>query len=232
MRNIPFFMGAMSLILLSSSCTTQPAETMISSESENQVNISSHDAFQASQVHESVDSNVTEGDNNLVSNERTSSDTTSGHAKKTEQANSEKLQIAQDFPSDEPLFQSPNFKTGGKIVPGRYACQEMPGMQIKSLSEMGTFQRSTTRWTSQFDIVDGESYTYNGSKPLKGKYKYNAKSGTIIWTSGPYSSEPDEEDTITGIYTTRSSDGHPVIIQVFRSPAYGESCEYCALVPK
>ncbi|MHA6246372.1 hypothetical protein ACXYMU_00420 [Pontibacter sp. CAU 1760] len=133
---------------------------------------------------------------------------------------------------DAPLFQSPNYKLGGKIVPGHYACQEMPGMQLKSLSEMGTFQRSTTRWTSQFDILDGATYNYRGSTPRPGNYNYNLKSGTITWTSGPYSSDPGEEDTITGIFTKRASDDHPVILLVFRSPAYGESCEYCALVPK
>jgi hypothetical protein len=139
---------------------------------------------------------------------------------------------AQTNGSGKPLFESPNYKTGGKIVPGRYACQEMPGMQLKSLGEMGSFQRSITRWTSQFDISANGQYTYHTSKPKPGNYKYNQVTGTITWTTGPYSSDPGEEDTITGVYTTRRSDNHPVILLVFRSPAYGESCEYCALVPK
>jgi hypothetical protein len=134
--------------------------------------------------------------------------------------------------SEKPLFESPGFKNGGTIVPGHYACQDMPGMQLKSLSEMGSFQRSTTHWTSEFDIAADGEYTYRGSEPQPGKYSYNPTTGTITWTTGPYSSDPGEEDTITGVFTTRRSDESPVIFLVFRSPAYGESCVYCALVPK
>lgn len=114
--------------------------------------------------------------------------------------------------------------------PGRYACQDWDGYSIARVQAdtmYGGDVRRSSYFTSQFSITGGGAYVYHGSADTPGAFAYDAATGNIHWDTGPYSSAPDEEATIEGIYGLRGSDGVPTVVQIFRDPAYGEAAELC-----
>lgn len=115
-------------------------------------------------------------------------------------------------------------------VKGRYACQDWAGYTIARVQAdtmYGGDVRRSSYFTSQFSITGAGEYTYHGSEPKTGRYTYTPATGEVRWDTGPYSSDPGEAATITGIYGVRESDGVPTVIQIFRDPAYGEAAELC-----
>lgn len=115
-------------------------------------------------------------------------------------------------------------------VKGRYACQDWAGYtiaRVQSDTSYGGDVRRSSYFTSEFSITGDGSYVYHGSEQKTGRFTYAAATGEVSWTEGPYSSEPGEKSTITGIYGIRASDGVPTVVQIFRDPAYGEAAELC-----
>jgi hypothetical protein len=120
---------------------------------------------------------------------------------------------------------------GGKgPVKGRYACQDWAGYtsaRVQADALYGGEVRRSSYFTSEFSITGEASYVYHGAEQKQGGFTYTPATGEVRWTSGPYSSEPGEAATITGIYGVHKSDGTPTIVQIFRDPAYGEAAELC-----
>jgi hypothetical protein len=118
----------------------------------------------------------------------------------------------------------PNYAPSTTVVPGHYACLEFRGNRPV---EFG--QYTGTRFSNQFDILDGKRYEYRGSERQPGTYAFDPATGAITWTSGPYAPDPDGS-SVDAVSTVRISDGTPAIILTFRIPKLGESRESCALV--
>lgn len=117
-----------------------------------------------------------------------------------------------------------NYTPSATVAPGHYACLEFRGNRPV---EFG--QYTGTRFSNQFDIVDGGRYEYRGSQRRPGTYSFTPATGAIAWTSGPFAPDPDGS-SVDAISTVRTSDGTPAIILTFRIPKLGESREFCALV--
>ena len=120
---------------------------------------------------------------------------------------------------------SPNFDPSGKLVPGHYACRELPNL---TLAETTQFNRS--KFTSQFDIAADGTYTYRGAKPQAGTYAFDPATSSIEWKTGPYA--PDANGSVLGHSMIRKSDGKPVIVLTFKIPKFPDSLEYCALLDR
>lgn len=120
--------------------------------------------------------------------------------------------------------QSADYTRSATVVPGHYACLEFRGNRPV---EFG--QYTGTRFSNQFDVVDGSRYEYRGSQRQPGTYSFDPATGAIAWTSGPFAPDPDGS-SVDAVSTVRASDGTPAIILTFRIPKLGESREFCALV--
>ena len=113
---------------------------------------------------------------------------------------------------------------------GRYACQDWNGYSVakaQSDAAYGADIRQSSYFTSQFSITGEGSYVYHGSRPIEGTYSYSPTTGDVLWETGPYSAEPDDEATVSAISGRRESDGKATILQIFRDPSYGEAAELC-----
>ncbi|HYE00694.1 MAG TPA: hypothetical protein VEH84_15025, partial [Alphaproteobacteria bacterium] len=121
---------------------------------------------------------------------------------------------------------SDGYAASAEMVPGHYACLEFRGNRPV---EFGSY--TGTRFSNEFDIVDGATYAYRGTKRIEGGYSLDKATGVIAWKTGPFSPDPDGS-AITGHNTTRKSDGKPAIILTFHIPKFPDTNEFCALVTK
>lgn len=113
---------------------------------------------------------------------------------------------------------------------GRYACQDWNGYSVaqsQANAAYGGDIRQSSYFTSQFSVTGEGAYVYHGSRAIDGTFSYSPATGDIVWETGPYSSEPEDEATVNAIYGRRASDGKATIVQIFRDPSYGEAAELC-----